>query len=147
MPAPVDSRSSLTIWALIFAITSSFIRAGALFRRLRPCANVALLRSQFLRLGYPAVDTAGQANLFADVVSSLRVELGDLRIVKNTEIIELLFDCRRDAWKLFEIVGNAARARQLFETEVACRGCRRNLLGDDRLFRGTKVDAHLALRA
>src|SRR5262249_5628709 len=112
MPAPVDSRNSLTIWALIFAIGSAF----------------TLLRRQFLGLCDPAVDTTGQADLFADIMRGLLIENGDLRIVEDAKIVELLFDRRRNAWQLFEIVRHAARTRKLLEAQIARRGRCRHLL-------------------
>src|SRR5215813_10308650 len=83
------------------------------------------LCSQFLGLADPAVDAAGKPDLFANIVGCLRVEFGDLRIVENAEIVELLFNRWRNAGQFLEIVGNAARPRQLLEAEMAsCRRCR-----------------------
>src|SRR5512143_1539511 len=150
MPAPVDSRSSLTICALIFAIEPypSSVPAAAGSRR---CINgrttTALLRRQFLGLGDPARHTARQADFLANVVSSLLVELGDLRVVENAEIVELLLDCRRNAGQFLEIVGDAAGARQLLEAEIGGGRRHGDLLRDDRLFGGADVNAHLTLRA
>src|SRR5579864_307836 len=121
MPAPVDSRSSLTIWAVIFAIAF-------------------LLRGQFLGLRDPAVNTAGQTHFFADIVRGFLVELGDLAVVEDAKIVELLLDCRRNAGQFIQIVGHAARPRQLLEAEVAWRRRGRHRL-DDRLFGSTDVDA------
>ena len=53
------------------------------------------LRRQFLGFGDPAVDAAGQAHLFANIMRRLFVELGDLREMENAEVVELLFDRRR----------------------------------------------------
>src|SRR5260221_3331895 len=164
MPAPVDSRSSLTICALIFAITFSSIRhsrACSDHTRLRTATSVSRawpakrtdhttprsLRGQFLGLADPAVDAARQTDLFADTVGGLFIECGDLRIVEDAKIVELLFDRRRNTGQLFEIVGDAARAGQRLESEIAERGCCRHLLRDDRLFGSADIDAHLALRA
>src|SRR5689334_7995260 len=149
MPAPVDSRSSLTICALIFAITYFLdpSRPGdpghaRLARGERP----NLFGRQFLGLYDPAIDAAGQSDLFADVVRGLRIELGDLREVEDAEVVELLLDRRRHAGQLLEIVCNTARARQLLEAEIAGRGRGRNLFLHDRLFGSAGIDAHFTLR-
>src|SRR5215813_14526204 len=105
------------------------------------------LRRQFLGLGDPAVDAAGKPDLFANIVGGLRVEFGDLRIVENAQIVELLFDRRRNAGQFLEIVSNAAWPGQLLEAEVA--GCWRcwHGLGNDRPLGRTNVHAHFTLRA
>src|SRR5664279_1624196 len=63
MPAPVDSRSSLTIWAVIFAI-EIFLHAS---RADDKSVTAELLRRQLLGLLDPAADTAREAYLFADI--------------------------------------------------------------------------------
>src|SRR5665213_1961577 len=136
MPAPVDSRSSLTIWAVIFAI-EIFLRSIAAGIKARPATHFKMehpsrafarlddggrllgFRGQFLGLLDPTIDAAGQAHFLADVVRGLLVELGNLRVVEDAEIVELLFDRRRYAGQLLEVVGNAARTGQLLEAEIA----------------------------
>ena len=54
-------------------------------------------------------------------MGGLLVELGDLRIVEDAEIVELLLDRRRNAGQLLEIVGDAARPGQLLEAEIGER--------------------------
>src|SRR4029078_12816414 len=79
------------------------------------------------------------------IVSGFRVEFGELRIVEDTEIVKLLFNRRRDAGQLLEIVRNATRPGQLLETKVTgCRG-RRYGLGNDRLLGRADINAHLTL--
>jgi hypothetical protein len=51
-----------------------------------------LLRRQLFGLGDPTLDAAGQSNFFADIMSRFSAELGDLRIMEDAEVIELLLD-------------------------------------------------------
>src|ERR1700742_1295133 len=106
-----------------------------------------LFGRELLGLGDPAIDAAGQTDLFADIVRGLLVELGDLLIVEDAEIVELLLDRARNAGQLLEVVGDAARTGELLEAETF--GCwrGRDLLGDDRLLLRADVDAEIALRA
>ena len=52
-------------------------------------------------------------------MSRFSAELGDLRVVEDAEVVELLLDRRRHAGKLLEIVGNAARTGQRLGIPVA----------------------------
>src|SRR6185437_3524972 len=103
------------------------------------------LRRQFLRLGDPAVDAAGKPNFFAEIVSGFRVELGELRIVEDTEIVQLLFNRWRDAGQLLEIIRTATRPGQLLEAKITGCRCRRYRLGNDRLLGRADINAHLTL--
>src|SRR3954471_11280477 len=103
-----------------------------------------LLRGQLFGLGDPALDAAGQSNLFANIVSRFRAKLGDLRVVEDAEVVELLLDRRRNARELLEIVGDAARTGQRLEAEPLFLGLRQIL--DDRLLGRAEVHAHAALR-
>src|ERR1700689_3809488 len=94
MPAPVWSRSSLTMDALIFVIC---------------CAPLHFLGGHFLGLGDPAFDTARKPDLFADIVRGGRREFRDLLEMENAEVVELLFDRRRHGRQFLEIVGYPAR--------------------------------------
>ena len=49
---------------------------------------------QFLGLGDPALDAPRKPDLFANTMGGLFVEFGNLRIMKNAEVVKLLFDCR-----------------------------------------------------
>src|SRR5471030_1189383 len=60
IPAPVDSRSSLTIWAVIFAI-EIFLHASQ--ANDKP-VTVELLCRQLFGFLDPAADTTGQAHFF-----------------------------------------------------------------------------------
>src|SRR3569832_396848 len=115
-------------------------------RRKRPGANRVLLGGQLFGLGDPAGDAAGQTDLLADIVGGLLVELGDLRVVEDAEVVELLLDRARNAGELLEVVGNAARTGKLLEAEIA-RRLRRDLFGNGRLLLGAEVDARIALGA
>src|SRR3954452_21554530 len=64
---------------------------------------------KLLRLLYPARHTARQADLFADAMRIRIVELGDLLVVEDAEIVELLLDRGGNTGELLEIVGNTAR--------------------------------------
>src|SRR6202030_1888571 len=51
-------------------------------------------RRQLLRLGDPAFDAAGKPDLLADIVGGGRRQFGDLRVVEDAEVVELLLDRR-----------------------------------------------------
>src|SRR5882724_6181161 len=101
-----------------------------------------LLCGQLFGLGDPTLDAAGQSDLFANVVSRFRAELGDLRVMEDAEVVELLLDRRRNAGELLQVVGDAARAGQRLKAETLFLGLRQIL--DDRLLGRTQVDAHAA---
>src|SRR5919197_1863855 len=169
MPAPVRSRSSLTICAVILAISKipcplrvrqhkrCFEKPQLEPARARPCSSshreklartkpgmTALLWAQLFRLRDPAFHAAGQSNFLADLVGSGGPEACNLPIVEDPEIVEPLLDGGRDMVKLREIVGDAARAGQhLVAGPVGGRG----QLFHDRFGRGARVDPEFALRA
>ena len=72
-------------------------------------------RSQRLGLGNPGISAARKTDLFTDLVRGIVVELGELPVVENTEVVELLLDRTRHAGKLLEVVGGAARTGQPLE--------------------------------
>src|SRR4029453_13183635 len=74
---------------------------------------------QFFGLGDPALDTPRKPDLFPNVMGGLSVEFGNLRIMKNAEVVKLLFDCRRNTRQFFEVVSNPARPGQLLEPKIA----------------------------
>src|SRR5579864_2196012 len=76
------------------------------------------LSTKFLGLGYPTVDPARQPDFFADIVGRCRPETGNLPIMEDTEIVELLLDRRGYARQFLQVVGDAARPRQCLETET-----------------------------
>ena len=96
------------------------VRLRARGRQRRRAAALGRLSS--LRLGDPAVDAAGQSDLFADLVRRLGAELGDLPVVEDAEVVELLLDRRRHAGELLEVVGDAARPGQRLEAEAFSAG-------------------------
>src|SRR5689334_13117000 len=125
MPAPVDSRRSLTIAAVIVAIRSVLlpVRAdgGAALAFARAChqvlgvineregrgpafADLLGFRSECPGLGDPGVGAARKPNLFADLVGGLVIKLGELPIMEDAEIVEFLLDRTGDARQLLEIV-------------------------------------------
>src|SRR5215470_2638321 len=153
MPAPVRSRSSFTICAVIVAmpVILRFAMPGLRLqvrfvpaRSYDPDATIVLLCGQFFRLRDPAFHAAGQPELLADGVGRVATEPRDLPVVEDTEIVELLLDRGRDVVELLEVVGHPAGARQHL-VAGAFRG--RRQLFRDRLGRGAGVDAHFSLRA
>src|SRR5207248_11313579 len=84
-----------------------------------------------------------KSNLFADLVDRIVIEFGELPIVEDTEVVELLLDRTGNAGKLLEVVGGAARTRQTLEARGFRRG--RDFLGR-RLDGGADIDAGIALR-
>src|SRR5437773_1149914 len=87
---------------------------------------------------------ARKTNLFADLVRGIVVELGELPVVEDAEVVELLLDRTRHAGELLEVVGGAARPGQALEAG-RLGSCRNFLAG--RLNRGADVDAVVALGA
>src|ERR1700758_782566 len=164
IPAPVDSRRSLTIAAVIVAIAErpfafpDRVRRGStcqppsairLLKEEKGMAGgsghpIALFRFRGERLGAcdPGVRTARQADLFADLVRGIVIELGELPVMENAEIVELLLDRTGNARKLLEVVGGAARTGESLESR-RCRG--RDLFGR-RLCGRADIDARVALR-
>src|SRR5215471_16909523 len=166
IPAPVDSRRSLTIAAVIVAIAERPFAFPDRFRRGIPrraeiCRQVlgrrrgwpddpaiplkfALFRFRGERLGarHPGICTGWQTDLFADLVRGVVIELGELPVVEDAEIVELLLDRTRHARELLEVVGSAAGTGKALEGARLRSG--RNLFGD-RLRRSTDVDAGIAL--
>src|SRR5580700_7957335 len=135
-PAPVVSRRSLTIAAVIVAIdvrplpvradTAEPCRLAAVHhqecRKLEIVgrdvpANASLFgfRRHRLGLGYPAIRPARKSDLFADLVRGVVIEFGQLPIVEDAEIVELLLDRAGHAGEFLEIVGRTARTRQTLE--------------------------------
>src|SRR4051812_19565060 len=169
MPAPVDSRSSLTIAAEIVAIVEypsclsprqqrapcavRISYRGAL-REIEPVAGgtrprrvkLFRFRGQRLGLGDPAVSAARKADLFTDLVRGVVIEFGKLPVMEDAEVIELLLDRAGHAGELLEVVGGAARAGQALEAGRG-RSRRRDFLADDRRRLGADVDPGIALRA
>ncbi len=107
MPAPVVSRRSLTICAVMLAIfvdpsiAGSGSRSGGTRSGLRRYRRVhrAVIprRSSSFALRDPAL-RRGQADPTSSpiVVGAAGLELGDLPVVEDAEIVELLLDRRRD---------------------------------------------------
>src|ERR1700744_5167959 len=81
--------------------------------------NLFRLGGERLGLGDPGIGAAGQSNLFADLVCGVVIELGELPVVENAEVVELLLDRTRNAGQLLEVVGGTARTGEALEP--ACR--------------------------
>src|ERR1700732_4465465 len=113
MPAPVVSRRSLTIAAVIVAIVASPLRSGRTRRghSLRRCPPPAItsvgklvagrrpppfallgFRGQRLGLGYPAIGAGRKPDLFADLMGGIVIEFGQLPVVEDAEVVELFLD-------------------------------------------------------
>src|SRR3977135_3683222 len=101
-------------------------------------------RGHRLGLGHPPIGAGRKADFFANFVGGVVIEFGQLPIVEDTEIVELLLDRTGRACELLEIVGGAARARQTLE--AGRLWCRRNFLAD-RMSGGTDIDPGIALSA
>src|SRR4029078_9263811 len=95
--------------------------AGAPARRTtprRPLLGRQLFGRQFLGLGDPTLDAAGEPDFFADIVSGVGTEFGDLRIVEDADVVQLLLNRRRHTGELLQIVRDAARTGQRLEAET-----------------------------
>src|SRR3982751_4765451 len=141
MPAPVDSRRSLTIAAVIVAIgkrpscLSGRIRRGPTPRRHPPQVTLQWrkpsggrddpatsrsielfrFRGERLGLGNPGIGAAGKPDFFADLVRGVVIELGELPVMEDAEVVELLLDRAGHAGQLLEIVGRTARTGKTLE--------------------------------
>ena len=117
-------------------------------------------RARCLELGLAAAKRAiADAGLSRDDAALERVgvsmgttmgeerQLGDLRVVKDADVVELLLDRRRHASELLEVVGNAARSGQRLEAESLLVRLSGQRFDDDRLGRSADVNAKLALGA
>src|SRR5450432_2087944 len=144
MPTPVVSRRSLTIAAVIVAIVAILCLSGR--RRLRllpprrhpPSGSTSIgsarpeqsgrrvglfgFRGHRLRLGYPAIGARRKSDFFADLVGGVVIEFGELPVMEDAEIVQLLLDRPRHAGELLEVVGGAARPRQTLEARWLRRG-------------------------
>src|SRR5262245_38840100 len=91
MPAPVLSRSSFTIAAVIFAIvldpSDGQTRDGRRSPQDDPSSVPALFRHKLFRLGDPSFDAGRQPDLFADPLGIGGAKLGDLPVVEHAEIV------------------------------------------------------------
>src|SRR3954452_16198726 len=81
-----------------------------------PVLALFRFRGQRLGLGDPAIGAARKSDLFADLVRGIVIELGELPVVEDAEVVELLLDRTRHAGELLEVVGGTARAGQALET-------------------------------
>src|ERR1700712_3573715 len=109
-----------------------------------PVLALFRFRGQRLGLGDPAIGAARKTDLFADLERGVVIEFGQLPVVEDAEIVELLLDRTRHAGELLEIVGGAARAGQTLESGRL--RCGRNFLLD-RLGEGAGIDPGFALGA
>src|SRR5262249_490626 len=105
MPAPVDSRRSFTIAAVLVllgcvlclsvaaaawlirhaALTQQTLRLEAMAERERPSHELFRFRGQCLGLGDPGVGAARKSDLFADLVRGVVIELGELPVMEDAE--------------------------------------------------------------
>src|SRR6202163_4502246 len=167
MPTPVVSRRSLTIAAVIVSIVAYPLPVRATAARLLPprhrpppaiCVNWEVggrkdpasafalfgFRGHRLGLGHPAVGAAWQSDFFADLVRGVVVEFGQLPVMEDAEVVELLLDRAGYAGELLEIVGGTARPGQTLEGRRLRR--HRNLFADG-MRRRADIDPGFALRA
>src|SRR5260221_658832 len=80
---------------------------------------------------------------FADGVGGVVIEFGQLPVVEDAEIVELLLDCPGHAGELLEVVGGTARPGEPLEARSL--GRHRNIL-PDRMGGCADVDSGIALR-
>src|SRR6266481_3602626 len=127
MPAPVDSRRSLTIAAVIVAIVERPLtcqgKCAAALAAAPPSSARKLQEKEILAgrksghritlfrfggkrlgLGDPAIGAARKSDLFTDLVRGIVVEFGKLPVMEDAEVVELLLDRTRHAGKLLEVV-------------------------------------------
>src|SRR3954470_6504188 len=98
---------------------------GCRNREIKPVAGrPATRRLQLFRfrgkrfgLGNPAIGATRKSDLFTDLVRGVVIEFGELPVVEDAEIVELLLDRPRHAGELLEIVGRATRTCQALETD------------------------------
>src|SRR5437016_11365348 len=111
-----------------------------------PASALALFgfRGHRLGLGHPAVGATWQSDLFADLVRGVVIEFGQLPVMEDAEVVELLLDRAGHSGELLEIVCGAARPRKTLE--AGGRRRHRSFLAG-RLYGGTDVDSGFALRA
>src|ERR1700731_1614235 len=138
MPTPVVSRRSLTIAAVIVAIVAVLCLSGRLrrgfcrlaavrhqqLRKLRTggrkisgprALRLFRFRGHRLGLGHPAIGARRQSDFFADLVGGVVIEFGQLPVVEDAEIVELLLDRAGHAGELLEVVGGTARPGETLE--------------------------------
>src|SRR6186713_2069356 len=85
-------------------------------------------RGHRLGLGYPAIGAGRKPDLFADLVRRVVIEFGELPVVEDAEIVELLLDRTGHAGELLEVVGCTARTGKTLEAGRLRR--RRDFLAD-----------------
>src|ERR1700693_2933721 len=85
-------------------------------------AHANSLGGEFLGLCDPTLHAAGQSHLLADLVRGLGPERGDLPIVEDAEIVQLLFDRGRYVGELLEIVGDPTGAGKHLVARAVGRG-------------------------
>src|SRR3982074_2153890 len=100
-------------------------------------------RGHRLGLGHPAVGATWQSDLFADLVRGIVIECGELPVMEDAEVVELLLDRAGHAGELLEIVGRTARPGKTLEGRRLRR--HRNLLADG-MGRRADIDSGVALR-
>ena len=72
-------------------------------------------RDQRLGLRDPGIGPARKTDLFTDLVRGVVIEFGELPVMEDAEVVELLLDRTRHAGELLEVVGGAARTGQTLE--------------------------------
>src|SRR3954449_3574065 len=109
-----------------------------------PEVTLFRFRGQRLGLGDPAIGAGRKSDFFADLVRGVVVEFGELPVVEDAEIVELLLDRPRHAGELLEVVGSATRTGQTLEADGL--RSRRDFL-THRLGRSADIDAVVTLGA
>src|SRR3981081_116698 len=98
-------------------------------------------RGHRLGLGHPAVGATWQSALFADMVRGVVIEFGELPVMEDAEVVELLLDRAGHAGAVLAGGGRAERAGPALE---ACGlGSCRDFFAH-RMRRGADIDAGFA---
>src|SRR6201996_394840 len=115
-----------------------------LLRRPEIPAGILLFRfsGKRLGLGHPGIGAGRQTDFFADLVGGVVVEFGELPVVEDAEVVELLLDGAGHAGELLEVVRRATWAGEALEAGSLRRG--RNFFAY-RLRGGADIDAGIAL--
>src|SRR5215218_2818139 len=80
-----------------------------------PAYQLFRFRGHCLGLGNPAIGAARKSDLFTDLVRGVVIEFGELPVLEDAEVVELLLDRTRYAGELLEVVGGATRTSQTLE--------------------------------
>src|SRR4051812_24339058 len=95
-------------------------------------------------LCHPRIGAAWKTNFFADLVRRVVIEFGELPVMEDAQIVELLLDRTGNAGELLQIIGGAARSGETLEADRLrrCRDCLTRWMR-----RSADIDSRVALCA